>query len=68
MKVSDRQPTEVREIAEIEVQADLRRAAHKIAWARMNGSIEAANPFGEANPSRVASGGLRGTPASKRAQ
>ena len=65
MKVSDRQPTEVREIAEYEVQADLRRAAHKIAWARMNGSIEAANPFGEANPSHVASGRLRGTPAKR---
>jgi hypothetical protein len=68
MQIGDEQPTKAREIAEIEVLADLRRAAHKIAWARMNGSTDAANPFGKANPRRVASGGLRGTPPSKRAQ
>jgi hypothetical protein len=49
MQVSDRQPAEVREILETPDRAELRRAAHKIAWTRMNGSIDAANPFMEAD-------------------
>ena len=43
--VEDRQPRKVREIAETLDPVELRGAAHKIAWARMNGSIDAANPF-----------------------
>ena len=52
MEVDVRQPRKVREIAETLDPAELRRAAHKIAWARMNGSIDAANPFVEADPNR----------------
>ena len=59
MQASDRQPTEVREILETQDQEELRRAAHKIAWARMNGSIDAANPFVEADPNRFAPAGGR---------
>jgi hypothetical protein len=47
MQESDRQPTDDHEIPETEERAELRRAAHKIAWTRMNGSIGAANPFTE---------------------
>jgi hypothetical protein len=53
MQVSDRQPTEVREILETQDREELRRAAHKIAWTRMNGSTNAANPFVEADPNRL---------------
>jgi hypothetical protein len=56
MEVNDRQPRKVREIVETLDPAELRRAAHKIAWARMNGSIDAANPFVQANPNRFAPG------------
>ena len=56
MQVSDRQPAEVQEILESPDREELRRAAHKIAWARMNGSIDAANPFVEVDPSRFAPG------------
>jgi hypothetical protein len=59
MQISDRQPAEVREILETQDREELRRAAHKIAWMRMNGSINAANPFVEADPSRFASGNGR---------
>lgn len=59
MQGSDRQPTEVREILETQDRVDLRRAAHKIAWTRMNGSIVAANPFVEADPDRFAPGDVR---------
>ena len=54
MEVDVRQPRKVREIAETLDPVELRGAAHKIAWARMNGSIawarmngsiDAANPF-----------------------
>jgi hypothetical protein len=55
MQISDRQPAEVREILETQDREELRRAAHKIAWMRMNGSINAAN----ADPSRFASGNGR---------
>jgi hypothetical protein len=43
----DRVPAEARE------QADLKRAAHKIAWSRMNGRNDAANPFAEAGLASV---------------
>ena len=56
MRVSDRQPAEVQELLETRDREELRRAAHKIAWARMNGSIDAANPFVEADPNRFARG------------
>jgi hypothetical protein len=56
MEINDQAPAKVREIAETQDRAELRRAAHKIAWARMNGSNDAANPFGEANPDRLAPG------------
>jgi hypothetical protein len=52
MEVDDRQPKKVREIAETLDPAELRRAAHKIAWVGMNGSIDAANPFVGADPNR----------------
>jgi hypothetical protein len=63
MQVSDGQSTEAREIPEVGAQAELKRAAHKIAWARMNGSIDAANPFVEANSNSIASEGMRGATA-----
>jgi hypothetical protein len=53
MQISGRQPTEVRDILETQDREGLSRAAHKIAWARMNGSIDAANPF-VADPNRLA--------------
>jgi hypothetical protein len=53
MPASHQQPTEVREILETHDRAELRRAAHKIAWARMNGSIDAANPFVAADTEHV---------------
>jgi hypothetical protein len=56
MEVNDRQPRKVREIAETLDPAVLRRAAHKIAWTRMNGSLDAANPFVEADQNRRAPG------------
>jgi hypothetical protein len=56
MVVNDRQPSEVREIAETRNGAELRRAAHKIAWTRMNGSLDAANPFVEAGRNRLKRG------------
>jgi len=56
MQASERQPIEDREILETQDRAELRRAAHKIAWARMNGSIDAANPFVEVDPNRFAPG------------
>jgi hypothetical protein len=56
MEVSDRQPRKVREIAETLDPEELRRAAHKIAWTRMNGSLEAANPFVKADQNRRAPG------------
>ena len=54
MQVSDRKPTEDHEILETQEREELKRVAHKIAWTRMNGSIDAANPFLEAGPNRVA--------------
>jgi hypothetical protein len=48
MQVSDRKPTEDQEILEPQDREELRRVAHKIAWMRMNGSIDSANPFLEA--------------------
>lgn len=56
MQVSDQQPTEVRDIPETQDREKLSRAAHKIAWTRMNGSIEVLNPFVETDPSRFAPG------------
>lgn len=56
MQISDRQPTEVRESLQTQDQAELKRAAHKIAWTRMNGSINAANPFTEADPQSLPAG------------
>jgi hypothetical protein len=47
MEVDDRQLRKVREMTETLDPAELRRAAHKIAWTRMNGSMDAANPFVE---------------------
>jgi hypothetical protein len=56
MQLSDRQPTEVHELLEIQDREELRRTAHKIAWARMNGSIDVANPFVEIDPNRFTLG------------
>jgi hypothetical protein len=53
MPESDRQPTEAREITDTQDGVDLKRTAHKIAWARMNGTIDAANPFVAADPNRA---------------
>ena len=64
MEVSDRQPIEVQEILKIQDREELRRAAHKIAWARMNGSIDAANPFVVVDLNRSAPG--KGTNRSSR--
>jgi hypothetical protein len=50
----DQQAVEVREIAEIQDEANLRPTAHRFAWRRMNGCINAANPFAEADPDSVA--------------
>jgi hypothetical protein len=47
---------DVHDSLETQDPAELRRIAHKIAWARMNGSINAANPFVEADPNRAAPG------------
>ena len=55
MDINERQPAEAREIAETQDRVDLKRAAHKIFWKRMNGSIDAANPFADADSSSVAS-------------
>jgi hypothetical protein len=59
MSASDRQPTEVRESLETQDRAELRRTAHKIAWTRMNGTIDAANPFVAADSDRLAPGDVR---------
>jgi hypothetical protein len=48
MQESHRQPTENHDIPEAQDPAELGRIAHKIAWARMNGRINVANPFVEA--------------------
>jgi hypothetical protein len=56
MQVNDRPPVDVQTTSETQDPAELRRIAHKIAWARMNGSIDAANPFVEAAPLRPAPG------------
>ena len=56
MPISDREPAEAHDILKIQDPAELRRIAHKIAWARMNGSVDAANPFVEADPNRPAPG------------
>ena len=64
MEVDVRQPRKVREIAETLEPTELRRAAHKIAWARMNGSIDAANPFVVADLHRPTPG--KGTNRSSR--
>jgi hypothetical protein len=56
MEINNQQPSKVREIAETQDRAELKRAAHKIAWARMNGSNDAANPFVEADPNPLAPG------------
>lgn len=53
MEVNERQTGEVLEIAEAQERAKLGRAAHKIAWTRMNGSTNAANPFVDAEPDRL---------------
>ena len=68
MQIGERQPTEIRDIAEPQVQAELRRAAHKIAWTRMNGSIDVANPFLEADSNRIASEATGGTTRRSRHQ
>ena len=66
MQVSDRQPTEVQEILETQDREELRRAAHKIAWARMNGTIDAGNPFVAADSDRLAPGDVRHEDSSSR--
>jgi hypothetical protein len=60
MQIRDRQPADVPDPAE------LRRAAHKIAWTRMNGTIDAANPFVAADSGRLAPGHLRDEDSSSR--
>lgn len=35
-------------------QTDLRRAAHKIAWSRMNGRDDTSNPFADSERNRSA--------------
>jgi hypothetical protein len=57
MQVSDRQFIELREVLGAQDGEHLRRAARKIAWARMSRSIDAANPFVESDPNRFASEG-----------
>jgi hypothetical protein len=57
MQLSDRRPIEVHDASEPLDPTELGRIAHKIAWARMNGSVDAANPFVEADPNRPAPGG-----------
>jgi hypothetical protein len=66
MPASDRQPTEVRESLDTEERDELRRAAHKIAWARMNGTIDAGNPFVAADSDRLAPGDVRHEDSSSR--
>jgi hypothetical protein len=56
MEINDQRPGKVRDTPETQDPAELRRIAHKIAWARMNGSADAANPFVEADPNRRAPG------------
>jgi hypothetical protein len=56
MQVSDRQQTDVQDTPETQDPAELRRIVHKIAWVRMNGSIDTANPFVEADPNGRAAG------------
>jgi len=58
MQVNDRQPTEAREMADTQEGVDLKRTAHKIAWARMNGTINTTNPFVAADSDRFAPGEL----------
>jgi hypothetical protein len=57
MPANEWQPTGARETHD---RAELRRAAYKIAWARMNRSIDAANPFAAADNTRVAPEDERG--------
>jgi len=45
---ADREPTRMDE------QSDLNRAAHKIAWTRMNGRNDAQNPFVQGETGRSA--------------
>jgi hypothetical protein len=52
MPASDREPAEAHDTPETQDPAELGRIAHKIAWARMNGSVDAANPFVDADPNR----------------
>ena len=54
MQQSERQSAEVYDAPEGSDPEALRRIAHKIAWARMNGSVNAANPFVETDPDRAA--------------
>jgi hypothetical protein len=56
MQEIDRRPVEVHDAPEALDPPDLRRIAHKIAWARMNGSVDAANPFVAADPKGPAPG------------
>jgi hypothetical protein len=49
-----------REITPPNDQAELTRAAHKIAWTRMNGRNDALNPFAETESGQAASSDERG--------
>jgi hypothetical protein len=50
MEANDQQPSEARELEEAKDRSELGRSAHKSAWARMNGSNNAVNPFVEVDP------------------
>jgi hypothetical protein len=50
MRVSDRQPTEVREILETQDREELRRAAHTIAWARNERQHQRSEPVCGSRP------------------
>jgi hypothetical protein len=54
MQKSDQQSNEVLDTSEIRDPTELKRIAHKIAWARMNSSLDAGNPFVEVGPARHA--------------
>jgi hypothetical protein len=53
-KSQSKQAKADREPERMETQSDLTRAAHKIAWTRMNGRNDALNPFTGAQAGRSA--------------
>ncbi len=53
MQAGEQQAVDDRDKVEIENRAEVRLTTHKIAWKRMIGSIDAANPFAEAGSGRA---------------